>query len=329
MADEQASRARLASGEGLFPRCSDTPTFTEFWSRWFVNHVEANNGPAEVLKKRSAFERLLQPTFGKMNLDDISTGDVNGFIAAMRKRGLKAKTINTLLSHLRKCLSDAADEDLLDRLPKIKRLPIEKPLGDFLSEDEMKTLVERAPGAPKGVMVVLAVLTGMRRGELRGLRWEDVDLRNRVIKVARNVVLERHVKLPKSGKARVIPLAEHAATLLEQQNHFETGWVFPGKNGHPLRPDECRTIVATACDVAGVRRVGWHALRHTFATQLALRGVPGRVIQEYMGHSTIAMTEHYLHYANKVHHSAVETLMSAPVGPSWSVYGQRDQVYAA
>lgn len=143
-------------------------------------------------------------------------------------------------------------------------------------------------------MVLVGLRCGLRQGELLGLQWNDVDLKKGLLRVKRNVYRGK-VGTPKGGRWRDIDLGDEVLGALKAHRHLRSEWVFCSMDGSRLTADQCRKPLQRACDRAGVRRIGWHVLRHTFASHLAMRGAPLRHIQKLMGHSTIVMTERYAH----------------------------------
>jgi site-specific recombinase XerD len=140
----------------------------------------------------------------------------------------------------------------------------------------------------------IALHTGMRAGEQYGLRWPDVDFRNRIATVARSKSGElRHVRLNTTAIAAF-------RQLREQDSARESVFV-------NVRP---RHWFEPAVAEAGIRDFTWHCLRHTFASRLVMAGIPLRTVQELMGHKTIMMTARYAHLAPEHLARAVESLVT-------------------
>src|SRR5262249_53200287 len=145
-------------------------------------------------------------------------------------------------------------------------------------------------------------------GELLALTWDDVDLKNGRVVVRRNVS-RGVVGTPKGGRSREVPLSDHAASALrELPSRFARGLVFPAEGGRHLRKNECKWPLCAACAGAGLRAIGWHVLRHTFASQLVMRGEPLKAVQELLGHASIEMTMRYAHLSPDVRRDAVRVL---------------------
>jgi integrase len=161
------------------------------------------------------------------------------------------------------------------------------------------------------VFFLTALRTGMRRGEIFGLHWDDVDLVARTITVRRSAFRGK-VDSPKNGKARTIPTtarltealkAHRAATMMKGE------LVFPGSNGKIARhQNQVDRPLHGALKRAGLRRIKFHELRHSFASQLVSAGRQIKEVQELLGHATIQMTMRYAHLAPERMRDAVDVL---------------------
>jgi site-specific recombinase XerD len=134
----------------------------------------------------------------------------------------------------------------------------------------------------------------------------------------RQAVSRGVVGVPKSGKGREVPLSNDCVRALQAHRHLRGPYVFCYADGRMLRPNECKRPLWRACKKAGLRRIGWHVLRHSFASQLVMRGVPLKAVQELLGHSTIEMTMRYAHLSPEVTREAVQRLD----GLDWAKGGQ-------
>jgi integrase len=144
-----------------------------------------------------------------------------------------------------------------------------------------------------------AAFTGLRMGELLALRWRDVDLAMRTIRVTASYS-HRQLTTPKSGKGRAVPIVESVAKTLARlrqrgQLAGADDLVFPGPLGGYLDDSALRRRYKTARDDAGLRALRFHDLRHTFGTH-AIRTADPRELQEWMGHADFSTTEIYLSY---------------------------------
>jgi integrase len=323
---EAVLRRRLAAGEPLkpVPPQPTAPTFAEFSAEWFETHVRTNCKPSSQRSRAHVLRNHLVPFFGTSRLTDITTGRVEQYKARKVHEGLSPKTINEHLGILGKCLRDARDWDKPAADPKLKPLRLQKPAFDCLKEEEAERLLAAMTSTRWKAMATLALHTGLRRGELFGLRWEDVDLEDANL-VVRQSIVEGIVGPPKNYRERSIPLDQAALVALASMPRTHD-LVFHRGNGRPLTCSTAQGALHRACLRASLRPIGWHAFRHTFASWLATAGVPVPSIQALLGHSTITMTMRYTHIASSALRAAVSVL--DPRRPilspeSWATAGHR------
>lgn len=293
------------------------PTVRSF-APTFIATSEAKNKASSVDSKNQILNSHILPALGNLALSDVNYSAIEDFKLSLlrptsdRPAGLSPKTVNNVLTVLRSLLSMAAKRQLIPAVPEIEWLPAEEQAFDFFKFEEADRLIAAAKDEWK-TMILVALKTGMRQGELLGLRWDDVDLVAGRLMVRQSIVRGR-VTTPKNRKAREIPLAPSVLMALKAHRHLRGELVFCDSAGRPLTKGECKHPLWRACRGAQLRRVGWHVLRHTFASHLAMRGVPVRTIQELLGHATLTMTLRYAHLAPEVTREAVTTL-DAPWHP--------------
>ena len=326
---ESVLRQRLARGESLDDAARDErreQTFEEFAAKWFAEYVVPNNKPSEQRRKRYALAASLIPFFGKMPIAVIGTNDVERYKAQALKTGVTAKTVNNLLGIFRTCVWTAYEWlELEGRPPKVRRLKCPSPETDYLAPEECEALLARADGVVYE-LILTALKTGMRQGELKGLQWSSIDWENGSVAVRHSRSdYTKALGTPKNGRARHIPMdADIHRTLLKRRK--SAGYVFLDADGMPFDHKRLTRRLQGVCKKAGLRRIGWHALRHTFASQLVAKGAPLPAVQMLMGHSTIGMTMRYTHLAPATLREAIDRLsggraqnldLGQPVGNRW------------
>jgi len=301
---ERQERGRL---EQYVRQMGKVPLFSEFAGEFIETYAITNNKPSEVESKRLIVRRHLNPFFGSMRLDDIGPQQIERFKAKQVKAGLSPKTINNQLTVFRKTLSVAKEWGRLAAVPPVRLLQAPEPEFDFLTFDEADRLIAGAEREWRP-MILVGLRTGLRQGELLALQWDDIDLVAGRLCV-RRAVARGIVGTPKSGKGREIPLSDEAvAALRSLPSRFAGKLVFPGDYGRLLTKGQCKHPLRRACVGAGLRRIGWHVLRHSFASHLVMRGAPLKVVQELLGHATIDMTLRYSHLSPNVKRDAVRLL---------------------
>jgi integrase len=259
--------------------------------------------------------------------------------ASMRSRELSAATIHNNIAALRAALNRATEWGIVDKMPlgKIRhRAADENAVVRYLSadeEDRLRTSLaarddQRHAGResanawrrergyeefpPYGQytdhvvpLVLLALNTGLRRGELLRLQWRDVDLNRRVLTVRGEDA--------KTGQTRHVPLNSEAARVAKVWKSLSDpdGYVFVRSDDSDSQPlSYIRKAWTGVLDAAGVKRFRFHDLRHTFASNLVMAGVDINTVRELLGHKSIAMTLRYAHLAPQHKAAAVETLVT-------------------
>jgi len=269
------------------------------------------NKPSTQASHRMVIREHLFPFFRHTPLREIEREDILRFIAQQRKKTLSAKTINNQLTTLRKMLNCAVDWGYLARSPMqgVKQLKEERTGFDFYTEEETQRFLDICQETEPFwyPFFLCATTTGMRLGELRALRWKDFHFDSNVILVQRSV-WRHHEGTTKSGKERQIPLHPTLRETLATRRGRPKDFVFRTRQGKPLTRNSMRKPFRRIQQGAGLQQIRFHDLRHSFASQLVMKGVPIRVVQELLGHSTIQMTEIYSHLAPNVNQDAIEKL---------------------
>jgi len=157
-------------------------------------------------------------------------------------------------------------------------------------------------------MILLALHTGMRPGELASLTWENVDLEQRIITV-RQSFWKKQIVSTKTNRERHIPMSADVYEYLKNRPE-RTGFVFPRVDGSSTG-DFCCKVIRRICKRVGVRRICWYTLRHIFASQLVAKGVPLSAVKELMGHANIGITMRYTHLAPSTLRAAVDVLQKS------------------
>lgn len=297
---ETLLRQKLARGEQIdfdeTQAASQKQKFKDFAWKWFETYVKTNNKPSEISRKKYTLQTNLLPFFSETPLNRISTMQVEEYKSKKKNQGLGPKTINNHLSVLSSCLHTAQDWLGLEKLPRVKKLPAPPETFDFLTYEESHSLLSHAAGVWHDI-ILMALNTGMRIGEIRGLRWVDIDWNNRMITVRHSWCDYKKALLsPKSNKERHIPLNNDVYTMLSRQK-FASGFVFADKKGDRVDAQRLNKEIGKACMRAGLRVISCHTLRHTFASHLVMKGAPLKSIQELLGHSHIQTTMRYAHMA--------------------------------
>ena len=281
----------------------------------------------------------ISPRFGATAVSDVTTAHVEALATAMLRDGRSPKTVRNVMTFLHSVFEQALDQGLIRENP-VRRAtrPGRRSVGDANPDLQVLTVEEldavlraipdetvfrapapsrrgrRGPAPPPPpdvlgpvlrVLVLAAAMTGLRQGELLGLRWRDVDWRAQRIRVRNTFVRGEHSAQGKSALStrRSVPMTDRLAGELDRWSRRtvyggDDDLVFAHpQTGTPIDRTKVTRRFQEACRAAGVRPVRFHDLRHTFATRLAASGQPMRTIQEFLGHADSKTTQIYAHYA--------------------------------
>ena len=264
------------------------------------------------------------PALGRLKLKTLTPANVRGLHREKLDTGLSPATVRKIHSTLHKALAQAVADGLLPCNVADVKAP--RPVLDEmrpLSEDEVRRFLEVARGNAFETLYVLAITTGLRRGELLGLRWDDADLEKGTLRVGRSLTREKGRYLlgdtkTKKGRCRVnltpcavAALKAHRAARateklrtkaraigLKTGDYEDRNLIFATRTGAIVSPENLvRRFFKPLLKRAGLPEIRFHDLRHTCATTLLERGVHPKMVQELLGHAIVAMTlDTYSHF---------------------------------
>ncbi|MFC1482203.1 tyrosine-type recombinase/integrase [Myxococcota bacterium] len=314
---ERKLRQSLENGTYGRKEKEPAPLFDDFAKRFVDDYARVANKPSEIESKEYILNNHLIPAFGRRRLDEIGPRQIDRYTASKKRntnKPLSPKTINNQLTVLHRMFVIAKRWKLIEEVPEMTRLKTEEPEMDYLDFDEAERLVEKARPEDQ-TMIIVALKTGMRLGELRALRWGDVDLKSGKL-VVRKSRTRSETTSPKSGHSREIPLSPNALTALRHHRHLRGELVFCRDDGSYLSKDQCNELLWRSCRLAQIRKIGWHKLRHSFASHAVMRRQPLQAVQKLLGHSSIRTTERYAHLSPDVLRTTVAALDEPPPRPS-------------
>ncbi len=282
----------------------------EFLDQWLRDYAETQTAQRTVEGYRGNINRYLKPKLGHIPLAKLTPYHVQELYADMIRKGLSARTVIHTHRVLSEALAYAIKWGLLVRNvceavdpPR----PIKKEMI-ALDTGDVQKLLEATSQSSYGSIFYLAIYTGLRRSEILGLRWCDLDLPRKSISVNQTVVRLINKGLvvgqPKTGSSRrSVSLSPNAAALLsglkakrmEQLESVgikldESGFVFSNSDGGPVSPDTVSHEFKNIVRELGLPPVRFHDLRHTHATLMLKEGIHPKIVSERLGHSSIAIT---------------------------------------
>ena len=285
-------------------------TLQKYLESWLEEVHKPTIRLTTYVKYRKIIDSHIVPALGHVRLQKLTPQQVQSFYRKKEREGLSPKTINSIHGVLHKALDNAVRWNLVARNvcdavspPRIVKAEIQP-----LTMEQARVLLRAARGHRLEALIVLALTTGMRRGELLGLKWQDINLEKGTLQIRRT--LDYYAKIgyvesePKTAKGRrniVLPsfviekLKLHRDQQLEAQAQSgdeweDLGYVFTGLHGGRLNPRYLVKMFDRLLKEAGLPHMRFHDLRHSAATLLLSMDVNAKVVQEILGHSNISMT---------------------------------------
>ena len=284
----------------------------EYLDRWLSDSVRGTVRESTFSRDKYLVTNHIEPILGRLRLKNLNALHLQGLYRERMDSGLSGSTVQKVHHVLHKALAQAVKWDLMPRNPADSvKAPTPNPKEmNPLSACEARKLLEAARGNRLEALYVLAIHTGMRRGELLGLKWKDLDLENATVRVRRTLTRVdggRRLALgePKTKKSRrtvrltqgaVETLKSHRAGQAEERLRAGTLYedkdlVFASGGGGFVNPSNLRQrSFAPLLERAGLAQITFHDLRHTCASLLFQRNVHPKFVQELLGHASVAIT---------------------------------------
>lgn len=324
-------------------------TFGQLLDRWLDECERLDRSPTTLRTYRAQIELTIRPALGKVKLNKLSARQLDELYGEMKEKGKSAKTIRNHHAIISSALHQAVRwgwvrDNVAERArpPRVRQSGVSAP-----SVDEVRAVVMAAESRDPRLapLLMLAALTGMRRGELCALRWSDIDLDRGVLSVSRSVVVTpggTAEKMTKTDRSRRVALDEVATLLLRRHRSQVDSWsaeieaptaadafVFsPYLDGRsPFRPDNVTSFFIRVRDSLALKHVRLHDLRHFTATQLISAGVDVRTVAGRLGHSdpslTLRIYSHAIEERDRVAASIMGNVLSPVTSNDTSDLGSR------
>ena len=289
---------RKEAMEGIAPAPKIKPMDLEALFEKYLKHMSHQRGVRTKRLHVKHFTRI----WGNPPIHTLTVMVVEEYRETRRAEGVGPATINKELATLKHALTKAVTWKMVGKQVRedLKAVQKEKePPGRlrYLEDQvEAQRLIETCRGSFRS-LVITALHTGMRRGEILSLTWEQVNLNQGVIRLI----------LTKNGECRDIPINETVrSTLTRLRTRIDVPWVFHDENGHKFK--DTRKRFGAACKRIGLMNFHFHDLRHTFASWLVMAGVPLVTVSQLLGHKSITMTMRYAHLSPAHKAEAVKSL---------------------
>ena len=304
-------------------------TVGQWMDEWFEAYAKVKVRPSSHQTYKGYIENHIKPNIGDIPIEKLTSLQLQKFYRLLltegripriesekQPKGLSAKTVRNINQVISSAMDMAVRHKLIlsnptegCELPKVehremKTLPAER-LGAFLREAKESGVYE---------LYYLDLATGLRRGELLGLKWEDIDLQNGIIHVRRQVArVDGEVKelpLKTKNSYRNISISQDAVAMLtEMEAHRSSDYVFPSSTGGPISPDSVNNMLHRVLKRAGLPSIRFHDLRHTFATLALQNGVDIKTVSGMLGHFSAGFTlDTYAHVTTSAQKEAARTM---------------------
>lgn len=305
-----AERLGYVPGYGSPPEApSNELPMSGMLRKYFEMHVVVNCSESEQANRRAVLRDHIAPYFGDRDVRTITAADCFEFRAHLLDRGwvekrtgvrkpFSAMRVNKVTDVLRHFFNWLIDLEYLEKSPmrKFKRIPTDPYEAETWTPMEVVAFLEACRTHRPGWLAFFAtaIWTGMRLGELCGLRWTDVDFDDGHVVIQRSLWHGKE-KSTKTRKRRIVPLRDELGEILQAHPRSQSPYVFTNRSGEPLTRNTARKPFAKVCELAGVKKIRLHDLRHSFGSLLVNRGASLETVRRMLGHSDIRMTQHYLH----------------------------------
>lgn len=287
------------------------PKLSDFLADWLVWIDNGKRAPSTVAGYKSLIEHHIKPAIGHKRVSKVTTRDVDELLRSMQDRGLSARTAQQCRTVLSMAFKRAERWDMVVRnVARLSESPALAPKTyKPLTIDQIRVLLDQTADHAYGPLYAVAIGTGMRQGELLGLRWEDVNLEAGYLDVRQSLRVAKDggkefgaPKTPKSRRRIVLPsfvidaLEEQRARQIEDAEFNRTRWtdsglVFTNSIGKALDgPTVTRKLGDELKEAGFPHERAFHGLRHAAATLLAANGVAANVARDVLGHTDIKMT---------------------------------------
>ncbi len=297
-------------------RKSRLPTFRQYSTKWLKEAHTTDRKETTVKLYAGAIRNHLNPTFGKLALDEITYAQVKAMCINLQAT-LSAESIRSIVSVARLVMKEAEREGLIASNPikDLGRYFGQKKAvreADPFSVEELVAILEASAIWPYyHEFITLSAKTGLRFGEARTLQWDDFDFGKRQVLIRRNWPVNGSLTTPKTAKStRRVDTTPELTLMMRQLKKSQKAlalrdgkeldkWVFPSHTGHvPISHSWfVRTVWRRVQEKAEVRVRNWHSLRHTFATHLLMAGVNPMYVSQQLGHAKTSMTmDIYAHW---------------------------------
>ena len=313
---------------------ADMP-FGEGIDFWYQQYAKITLKPTTRSEYESLIYKHIIPEIGNIELNKLTQNDLQQFYSRLKTNGRQIRTdvygnglsdrmVRACHTLCRKSLEKAVEENLIRINPAIDcKLPPKKSKEmKVLTREEMQRFIIQAKYDGYLELFILELSTGMRRGEILGLQWDDFDMNTGELKISRQVAMlngKIHITEPKTKTStRTIILPAYIVKMLkEYKKTINSKWMFPSpiKEDMPRNPSAVRKILDRTLDKADCKHIRFHDLRHTFATTALANGMDIKTLSAIIGHNSAETTLNiYTHITDEMQRTAADKIEQGIMG---------------
>ena len=325
---EKLKKALVEAGQVDFTKLGQYTVGT-WMDTWFENVAKIKVRPSSHQTYKGYIDNHIKPKIGKIPLEKLTTMDLQKFYRKLltkgrverieskeQPKGLSAKTVRNINQVISSAMDLAVAQKIIltnptnaCELPKVEHQEMQT-----IPAEQLQAFLDEAKATGVYEMYYIELATGLRRGELLGLKWSDIDWKNGIIKVRRQVarvdgqIVEAPLKTKNSYRA--VTISQQAIEVLrEQKRKTNDQYVFPSPNGGPISPDSVNNMLKRVLERAGIPKVRFHDFRHTFATIALQNGVDIKTVSGMLGHFSAGFTlDTYAHVTTSAQKEAAQTM---------------------
>ena len=328
---EKLKKALVEAGQVDFAK-SGKYTVGAWMDEWFENVAKIKVRPSSHQTYKGYIDNHIKPNIGNMPLEKLTTMDLQKFYRNLltkgraerieskeQPKGLSAKTVRNINQVISSAMDLAVAQKIIlvnptnaCELPKVEHQEMQ-----IIPAEQLQAFLDEARATGVYEMYYIELATGLRRGELLGLKWQDVDWKNGIIKVRRQVaridgeIVEAPLKTKNSYRA--VTISPQAIEVLKQQKaktkELKEPYIFPSPNGGPISLDSVNNMLKRVLERTGIPKVRFHDLRHTFATIALQNGVDSKTVSGMLGHFSAGFTlDTYAHVTTSAQKEAAQTI---------------------
>lgn len=310
-------------------RTKSDMAFGEWIDFWYNQYAKITLRPTTQSEYESLIYKHIIPEIGEIQLDKLTQNDLQQFYLRLKTKGrlirteiygvgLSDRMVRACHILCQKSLEKSVEEKLIRINPATGcKLPPKKSKEmKVLTREEMQRFIIQAKNDGYFELFILELCTGMRRGEILGLQWEDLNMRTGELKIPRQVALlngRLHITEPKTkASVRTIILPEDIVKMLARYKETTNSkWMFPSpvKEDMPRNPSAVRKVLARTLKKAGCKHIRFHDLRHTFATTALANGMDIKTLSAIIGHNSAETTLNiYTHITDEMQRTAADKI---------------------